>query len=185
MNERTSSPAVVPPHQLLLPHVVYALLELGIQLDINASRLPEQERDSRRTWLRMIRELYLLEALSGPRSVVVTGEQGTGKTLLMRNLYPQVGDWLEDNVGRGEKNAVQIVERDGLNAPQGWVTFRQSGPEAVRLGALTRTKKFESADRDQWWALVRGEDVDVLLCTLEVPLGFWGVNDTGFVAPRP
>ena len=150
-----------------------ALLRLGVQLDIN--EVPESR------WIHLVRQLYLVSALGGQHYVAVAGEQGAGKTLLMRNLYPDAKDWLEDNPGRGEKNPVAIVERTGLTEPQGIVITRRSGAEAARTAELTKTELYTAAQRREWQQKVRGEDPNVLMTVLEVPLGFWSLPGTGFV----
>lgn len=166
----------------LLNQLAESVLQLGVQLDIGqAGQADRPGRAGERRWADLVRQLFLIDALDGDRSVVITGEQGAGKTRLMRNLYPEAADWLEDNAGRGEKNPVRIVERTNLPEPRGLVTFRLPGPEAAAVGRLTVTREYPANKRTEWQRLVQGEAPDVLLCTLEVPAGFWGVDDTGFV----
>lgn len=157
----------------MLQGLAMALLRLGVQLDIN-------EVDESR-WIYLVRQLYLVSALGGRHYVAVAGEQGAGKTLLMRNLYPDARDWLEDNPARGEKNPVAIVERTGLTEPRGIVITRRSGAEAVRTGELTKTERYTAGQRGEWQKKVQGEDPNVLMTVLEVPLGFWRLEGTGFV----
>ncbi|MEV5433422.1 hypothetical protein [Streptomyces sp. NPDC052701] len=157
----------------LVQGLAMALMRLGVELDIRGVD------DSR--WLNVVRQLYVLSSLGRHHFISIAGEQGAGKTLLARNLYPDAGAWLEDNSGRGEKYPVAIVEVAGLEEPRGVVFFRRSGTDAERSGELTLKRTYSTGHREEWRRHVQGDDARVLLTQLEVPMGFLNLEGTGFV----
>jgi hypothetical protein len=68
--------------------------------------------------LSIVRRLFVTEVLDARPTVAVVGLQGAGKSTLTAGLYPHVGGMLPQNVGRGEKLPVRIVERAGVSAPE-------------------------------------------------------------------
>ncbi|MFF4900772.1 hypothetical protein [Streptomyces sp. NPDC001068] len=157
----------------LLQGLAMALMRLGVELDIRGA----DDSD----WLRLVRQFYVLSSLGEDQFVSIAGEQGAGKTLLARNLYPEAADWLEDNTGVGEKCPVAIIERAGLEEPRGVVVLRRSGVDAERSGQLVDYRYYTVGQREEWRRQVRSENPKVLLTQLEVPLGFWQLEGTGFV----
>ncbi|WP_055495580.1 hypothetical protein [Streptomyces sp. TP-A0356] len=157
----------------LLQGLAMALMRLGVELDIRGADNSD--------WLLLVRQLYVLSSLGGHQFVSIAGEQGAGKTLLARNLYPDADTWLEDNTGLGEKCPVAIVERAGLQEPRGVVVFRRPGAHAERTGQLVERRYYSAEQREEWRRHVKSQDARVLLTQLEVPLGFWQLEGTGFV----
>ena len=159
----------------LLPELSIRLLGLWAQLDLNDV--------DRSRWSHLVRQLCVIDAVSGSRYVAVAGEQGAGKTTLMRALYPAARDWLpEGNIGRGEKYPVTIVERQGLQEPRGLVTRRLIRDEARAAGKLTRVEPpYEADRREHWRDLSRSDDDSILLIELEVPFTIWHQEGAGFV----
>jgi hypothetical protein len=156
-----------------------SLLRLGVQLDTN--QIPADR------WGPVVRTLQLLDSLSSRNLVAVAGEQGAGKTHLLTNLYPAAAGWLAGNIGRGEKNAVAVQERPDLTEARGIaVRRRRWDPHGRKTDSypgegLTYEVTYTFDEREQWCAALTGDDSDVVLVVLEVPLSFLGVPGAGFV----
>lgn len=152
---------------MVMPTLVSRLHRLGAQLDIHEV--------SDRSWRRTLRTLFLIDALAGYRLIAVAGGQGAGKTTLVGNLYPDLGAWLEPNLGRGERNPVAVVEFEGLAAPRGIVVRHAPG------SPMPVPTVYGANQSDEWTSVLRGDDPDVLMIRLEVPATFLGSDRTGFV----
>lgn len=83
--------------------VLREILKIALQFD-----RAKEERASLRT---VLRKLLVIREMHTTYFISVTGTQGAGKTRLMRELY-DLGDWLEDNAGRGERRPLFILEAD-------------------------------------------------------------------------
>ena len=153
--------------QAALPHMVGQLTRLGCQLDIHAV---DDDR-----WSGPLRTLFQVDALGGDRLVAVAGGQGAGKTTLLRNLYPEAAEWLVPTIGRGERMPVAVVEGVDVPKPRGKVVRRK--PRSTEL----ETETYETDRLDSWQQVLAGDDTRLLLVRLEVPLGFWGLDQAGFV----
>ncbi|MEW1771796.1 hypothetical protein [Streptomyces sp. NPDC086777] len=173
MDEQEDADGRFVKAERLLQGLVMALMRLGVELDIRGA----DDSD----WLLLIRQLYVLSSLGEHQFVSIAGEQGAGKTLLVRNLYPIADTWLEDNTGLGEKCPVAIVERVGLQEPRGVVVFRRPGTDAEASGQLVERRYYSAEQREEWHRHVRSQDARVLLTQLEVPLSLWQLDGTGFV----
>src|SRR5215471_162421 len=155
-----------------------SLLRLGSQLDINDAPVGR--------WASIIRALRLIDGLSSRNLIAVAGEQGAGKTHLLSNLYPEAADWLQGNIGRGEKTAIAVQEHADCTEPRGTVIRRRRWDRNRRKtdsqpdGGLTYEVVYAFDEREQWRAAVMGDDPDVLLVRLQVPLGFLGADGWGF-----
>ncbi len=66
-----------------------------------------------------LRKLRIARELSERYYVAVAGSQSAGKTRLIRELYGLDKTWLCDELGRGEKLPVFIIEKDAIDAPYG------------------------------------------------------------------
>ncbi|MEV6781946.1 hypothetical protein [Streptomyces sp. NPDC051098] len=173
MDEQEDADGRFVKAERLLQGLAMALMRLGVELDIRGADNSD--------WLLLVRQLYVLSSLGEQQFVSIAGEQGAGKTLLARNLYPDAGDWLEDNTGLGEKCPVAVVERAGLQEPRGVVIFRRPGAHAERSGQLVERRYYSAEQREEWRRHVKSQDARVLLTQLEVPLSFWQLEGTGFV----
>ncbi|MGC0344365.1 hypothetical protein [Streptomyces sp. SLBN-8D4] len=173
MDEQEDADGRFVKAERLLQGLAMALMRLGVELDIKGADNSD--------WLLLVRQFYVLSSLGEHQFVSIAGEQGAGKTLLARNLYPDAEAWLEDNTGLGEKCPVAIVERAGLQEPRGVVVFRQPGAQAERSGHLVERQFYSAEQREEWRQHVKSQDARVLLTQLEVPLSFWQLEGTGFV----
>ncbi|MFS4090989.1 hypothetical protein [Streptomyces sp. AF1A] len=173
MDEQEDADGRFVKAERLLQGLAMALMRLGVELDIRGADNSD--------WLVLVRQLYVLSSLGEHQFVSIAGEQGAGKTLLARNLYPGTDTWLEDNTGLGEKCPVAIVERAGLQEPRGVVVFRRPGADAERSGRLVEKQYYSAEQREEWRRHVKSQDARVLLTQLEVPLSFWQLEGTGFV----
>ncbi len=144
-----------------MPSLVQSLPRLGEYLD------PADDRASQE-WVDVMRSLHTIEALSSLQFIAISGAQGAGKTTLMKALYPAATEWLQPNVGRGEKLPVAIVEVAQRTTPVGLVT-RLRGSTPVR----------DEVRLSEWEQITRGGDRSVLSIRLEVPTeqGFWQADN--------
>ena len=168
--ERAQSVAAV------LPYLTSSLQRLCALLDVHDGSGKGTDREPQaRVAHHTFRMLYYLTVLEGCPLIAIAGGQGAGKTTLAGNLYPDAGAWLAPNRITGERIPVVIVEKPGLPEPVGTVLQRERGT------VLLQERTFGRDQLQEWLAVVRGEDVNVVLVRLDVPPSFWGAAGTGFL----
>jgi hypothetical protein len=121
----------------------------------------------------VLRKLIVAKMLSGRRVISVTGEQGAGKSTLIRNLYDLDDGILSVREGRGEKLPIIISEHDS--------------DEYIFLAGRLQyddgkgSVKEEKVEREIFSQLSEGEDPNVLYIELRVPLRHLGDSSSAFM----
>ena len=147
-------------------------------LDLRGTILVDGQVEEDEKIVEILRRTYLLEVASNLHLVAVAGSQGVGKTTLIREIYGLDRDFLEGNLGRGERLPVVVRERKGVQRPDKWlVRVRRDPGSGPRDGVLERI----SATDAEWAAAVDDRDSSVLVAGFDAPDSFFGVDDAGFL----
>jgi hypothetical protein len=138
-------------------------------VDAATTYLEEVARsDFRDDLRRAVRDCQMTGLLYDHTLVAIAGDQGAGKTRLMRLLYDLDTAWLDDNAGRGEYLPVLVLEDPGIVEVHGCI-YRwndETNPGEPRGEAVT-AENFQKAVRN-WMG-------DVLeLPVLRVPERYFG-----------
>jgi energy-coupling factor transporter ATP-binding protein EcfA2 len=89
-------------------------------VDAATSYLDDDARDSFSAELRQAqRDCQMTSLLYDHTVIAVAGDQGAGKTRLMRLLYDLDANWLDDKPGRGEYLPVLVLEDPNVGEVQG------------------------------------------------------------------
>ena len=133
--------------------------------------------EGRKPWknsiINTVRKLRLVRELNRRYYIAITGTQGAGKTRLIRALYGLDTAWLSDNPGRGEKVPVFIIEKEGLEIPQGIVVKVEESGEVCE----------NSIGPDEFRRIVTswGDTAGNLFPILYVPKRHFDLGECGFV----
>lgn len=138
-------------------------------VDAATSYLDDDARDSFSAELRQAqRDCQMTSLLYDHTVIAVAGDQGAGKTRLMRLLYDLDANWLDDKPGRGEYLPVLVLEDPNVGEVQGaiysWAD--EAHPEEPR-GRSVSAEQFKQAVRS--WT---GEALE--LPVLRVPPRYFG-----------
>lgn len=138
-------------------------------VDAATNYLDEDARDSFSAELRQAqRDCQMTSLLYDHTVIAVAGDQGAGKTRLMRLLYDLDANWLDDKPGRGEYLPVLVLEDPNVGEVQGaiysWAD--EAHPEEPR-GRSVSAEQFKQAVRS--WT---GDALE--LPVLRVPPRYFG-----------
>jgi hypothetical protein len=119
-------------------------------VDAATTYLEEVARsDFRDDLRRAVRDCQMTGLLYDHTLVAIAGDQGAGKTRLMRLLYDLDTAWLDDNAGRGEYLPVLVLEDPGIVEVHGCI-YRwndETNPGEPRGEAVT-AENFQKAVRN-------------------------------------
>lgn len=144
----------------LLKRLNASLRELRGAMDLlgeDGKNLPEK-------LIPIMRRLLLAEVMDGRRIIAIGGSQGSGKTNLLCELYPEAKGWLIPNEGRGEQFPVLLEEVAGQKEAQGYMR---------RLVAAQQNHQYEVEDqtvsKDDFSPATKNLGAQDLLPVLKVP----------------
>lgn len=166
--------------QVVTPEAYLATLVRRLAaVDRATSYLEGGDKDARRGFIgdlrRAQRDCRMTALLYDHTVVAVAGDQGAGKTRLMRLLYDLDTEWLGDNAGRGEYLPVLVLEDARVSKAEGCL-YRwddQTAPGAPRGEAVT-AEGFRKA--------VTAWGDDLVLPVLRVPPRYFGgAANSGFL----
>lgn len=152
------------------PEAYLATLVRRLQIvDAATTYLEEDTRSSFRDDLRRaLRDCQMTGLLHDHTVIAIAGDQGAGKTRLMRLLYDLDTIWLGDNAGRGEYLPVLVLEDPSIGEVHGCI-YRwndQADPSKPR-GEAVSAETFQQAVRN--WT---GDMLE--LPVLRVPTRYFG-----------
>jgi GTPase SAR1 family protein len=119
----------------------------------------------------LIRKSQIAQTLTNRYVIAITGSQGAGKTTFLRNLYELDHTWLVDNQGRGEKVPLLVIEKSGINAPEGWIE------ETDDSGKIQQHK----ISPEDFQKSLKGLNEKQILPILYVPRRYFKGESLGFV----
>ncbi len=128
----------------------------------------------------LLAQTLATQLLHGMDLLAVAGRHGAGKTTLLRELYGEdVGPWLSDNPGRGEKLPIVVLE----DPDQGETSARlHLLPEQASGAQLLQVA--EDVDLTAWAQALAGSHPPAVLAELRVPPRLFGGAERGFVGVR-
>lgn len=118
------------------------------------------------------RKLRITRELSNTQYIAISGNQGAGKTKLIREIYDLDNLWIPDNEGRGEQLPLFIVENKECENPYAIVVINEEGKE--------QEKKITPAELQDLLRNYNAEN-SILLAKLYVPIKYFKQNNFGFV----
>ena len=138
-------------------------------VDAATTYLTEQAREAFNGVLyQAMRDCQMTSLLHDHMVVAIAGDQGAGKTMLVRLLYDLDNTWLKDNPGRGEYLPTLVVEDPRIDKPQGYLyRWTDDTDPAEPRGEQVKPDAFHAATRA--WT---GEVLE--LPVLRVPVRYFG-----------
>lgn len=121
----------------------------------------------------ILRKLIIANMLSGRRVISITGEQGAGKSTLIKNLYNLEDGILSIREGRGEKVPVIISEHD--SDENLYLVAKICSNE--NAGSVEEFK----VTKEEFVKCSEGNDVDVVYVEVRVPLCYLGDSSSAFL----
>lgn len=110
-----------------------------------------------------LRKLVISSLMYRKTLICVSGLQGAGKTTLMKNFYGLRGRYLSSTLGRGERLAVLITEKQGISSPSAWAVRIEEDENGDYV------QREESLTEEEFARSVTGEDERVMYLELRVP----------------
>lgn len=121
------------------------------------------------------RKLFIAQLLSERFLISVAGSQSSGKTTFLQSLYKLDDSWIQGNEGRGEKSPLLILERKGIEEPEGWLDELTTDKTGRRVIVERKISK------EDFQKALKGQLENQLIPKLYVPEQFFGGSDRGFI----
>lgn len=118
------------------------------------------------------RKLRITRELANTKYIAISGNQGAGKTKLIREIYDLDNLWLPDNEGRGEQLPLFIIEHKDCIKPYAVVVIYDNGKEQEKL-----------ITPEELHNILRNYNAEnsILLLKLYVPIKYFKESNFGFV----
>lgn len=158
--------------EIMLNRLIKRLLELRGASD---AYLEVKDADLYDPLTEILKKLKVAEILHDNYVVAIAGEQGSGKTTFLKEIYDLDDTWLSGNQGQGERSPLLVLEDETLTKPQGVLsklTISESGCAIIEESNVN-----PDVFRDSLRNLVDGQ----LIPKLYVPSGYFEGGKRGFL----
>ena len=155
--------------EILLNHLNNRLLVLRGSVDayLENNKLTED-------LAQILRRLIIAQLLYDRFLIAVAGSQGAGKTTLLQKLYGLDNQWIQGNEGRGEKSPLLILEKEGIDTPEGWIDKLEKTQNGFHVARRQLTV-------DEFKQALKGGLADQIIPILYVPAKCFGGQERGFI----